>query len=131
MARDMAHEFDGVRALIIDDSITIRRAATVILQRAGCEVATAADGFAAMAEIIETRPHIIFIDSLMPRLDGYQTCAVIKSNHTFQHVPVIIMSNLYHHLDRVRGRMLGIDGYLTKPFDNAELLGTVRRHLAE
>ena len=130
MSRDALHEFDGVRVLVIDDSITIRRAATAILERAGCDVVAAADGFAALAEIVEMRPHVILVDGLMPRLDGYQTCAVIRSNHKFRHVPVIIMSNLDHHLDRVRGGILGIDGYLTKPFDNAELLGTVRRHLA-
>jgi twitching motility two-component system response regulator PilG len=131
ITRDAVHEFDGVRVLVIDDSDTIRRAATAILKRAGCDVATATDGFAALAEIVDMRPHVVFVDSLMPRLDGYQTCAVIRSNRKFQHVPVIIMSNLDHHLDRVRGGILGIDGYLTKPFDNAELLGTVRRHLAE
>ena len=131
LAGDAADEFDGVRVLVIDDSTTIRRGATAILQGAGCHVVTAVDGFAALAEIIETRPHIIFIDDLMPRLDGYQTCAVIKHNHAFKHVPVIVMANLDHHLDRVRGRMLGIDGYLTKPFDAAELLDAVRRHLAE
>ena len=131
MTRDADHEFDGVRVLVIDDSDTIRRAATAILRRVGCDVVTATDGFAALAEIIETRPHVILVDSVMPRLDGYQTCAVIKSNHIFRNVPVIIMNNLDRHLDRIRGGMLGIDGYLTKPFDNTELLGAVRRHLGE
>lgn len=131
MTRDAVNDLDGVRVLVIDDSITIRRAATAILRRAGCDVATVPDGFAALAEIIEMRPQVILVDSQMPRLDGYQTCAVIKSNYTFRHVPVILMSNLDRHLDRVRGGMLGIDGYLTKPFDNAELLGAVRRHLVE
>lgn len=131
MAREAGHEFDGVRVLVIDDSVTIRRAATAILRRAGCDVATATDGFSALAEIVESRPHVIFVDSQMPRLDGYQTCAVIKGNHAYRNVSVIIMSNLDNHLDRVRGGMLGIDGYLSKPFDNAELLDTVRRHLGE
>jgi twitching motility two-component system response regulator PilG len=129
IAGDGTREFDGVRVLVIDDSTTIRRAATSILERVGCSVVSASDGFAALADIVEVQPDIIFVDSRMPRLDGYQTCAVIKQNVAFQHVPVIIMSNLDHHLDRVRGRMLGIDGYLTKPFGADELVYAVRRHL--
>lgn len=119
----------GVKVVVIDDSSTICRAARAILGRAGCSVVTATDGFAALSEIIEHHPRLILVDSLMPRLDGYQTCAVIRRNPEFRHIPVVLLINLDHHLDRVRGGMLGINGYLTKPFTGAELLDTVRRHI--
>lgn len=124
------HDFSDARILIIDDSSTIRDAAAGILGRAGCRVTTATDGFAALAEIVEHRPDLIFVDKLMPRLDGYQTCAVIRRNRNFQQTPLVLLINLEHqHLDKVRGAMLGINGYLAKPFTAQELLGCVGRHL--
>ena len=124
------HDFDGARILIIDDSSTIRYAAAAILGRAGCRVATAPDGYTALAEIVEHRPDLILVDNQMPRLDGYQTCAVIRRNRNFQRTPLVLLINLERqHLDKVRGAMLGIDDYLAKPFTAQELTSCVRRHL--
>ena len=128
-ATESGGDLAGAKIVVIDDSGTICRAAKAVLGRVGCAVVTVADGFAALAEIIEHRPRLILVDSLMPRLDGYQTCAVIRRNPDFQHTPVVLLTNLDHHLDRVRGRMLGINGYLTKPFTGTELLDTVRRYI--
>lgn len=122
-------DLSGTRVLIVDDSSTICTAAEAILQRAGCQVIKARDGFAAMAEIVEHRPQVILMDIVMPRLDGYQACAVIKRNHEFRQVPIVMLSNLEHHFDRVRGRLMGISGYLTKPFTAGELKMTIGEHL--
>lgn len=119
----------GARVVVIDDSSTICHAAEAVLRRAGCRVITAADGFAALADIIEHRPHLILVDDVMPRLDGYETCAVIKRNRQFRHTPVVLLTDLDAQFERVRGDALGVDDYLSKPFSREELLNTVRRHL--
>ena len=119
------NNFAGLKVMIIDDSKTIRRTAEALLQKEGCEVITAVDGFDALSKIVETNPDIIFVDIMMPRLDGYQTCALIKNNKTYQNTPVIMLSSKDGLFDRARGRMVGSDQYLTKPFTKDSLLQTV------
>lgn len=116
----------GIKVMIIDDSNTIRRTAEALLAKAGCTVYDATDGYEALSKIIDLRPDIIFIDVMMPRLDGYQTCALIKQNHEFKSTPVILLTGKDGLFDRARGRMVGADRYLTKPFSKDELIDTVR-----
>lgn len=125
----MDHNFDGVKVMIIDDSKTIRRTAETLLSKAGCEVITATDGFDALAKIADSQPSIIFVDIMMPRLDGYQTCALIKNNSAFQSTPVIMLSSKDGLFDRAKGRIVGSDQYLTKPFSKDELLSAIKDHL--
>jgi twitching motility two-component system response regulator PilG len=119
----------GLKVMVIDDSKTIRRTAETLLKKAGCEVFTATDGFEALAKIADHRPDIIFVDIMMPRLDGYQTCALIKHNQTFKNTPVIMLSSKDGLFDRARGRIVGSEQYLTKPFAKEELLGAIKRHV--
>ena len=112
--------------MVIDDSKTIRRTAETLLKKAGCEVITATDGFEALSVIADSHPDIIFVDIMMPRLDGYQTCALIKNNKDFKQTPVIMLSSKDSLFDRARGRVVGSDQYLTKPFTKDELLGAIR-----
>ncbi|MCF6281343.1 MAG: response regulator [Candidatus Polarisedimenticolaceae bacterium] len=114
--------------MVVDDSKTIRKTAETLLKKAGCDVTTAIDGFEALALIADTRPDLIFVDIMMPRLDGYQTCALIKHNEAFQHTPVIMLSSKDGLFDRARGRIVGSEQYLTKPFTKAELLDAIRRY---
>ena len=123
-------DLTGVKVMVIDDSKTIRSSAESLLEKAGCEVRTAADGFDALAMIIEFKPDVIFVDIMMPRLDGYQTCALIKNNETFKETPVLMLSSKDGLFDRARGRVVGAEQYLTKPFTRGELLGAVQRHIA-
>lgn len=123
-----AGDLNGIKVLVVDDSKTIRRTAETLLRKAGCEVSTAVDGFDALARVVEYRPDVIFVDIMMPRLDGYQTCALVKNNHLFRNTPVVMLSSKDGLFDRARGRMVGSDEYLTKPFTREELLGAVRRH---
>lgn len=118
----------AVKVMVIDDSQTIRRTAETLLAREGYEVVTAQDGFEALAKIAEQSPDLIFIDIMMPRLDGYQACALIKGNPRFARTPVIMLSSKDGLFDRARGRIVGSDEYLTKPFTKDELLGAVRAH---
>ncbi|MFV3404663.1 MULTISPECIES: response regulator [Pseudomonas] len=118
-----------LKVMVIDDSRTIRRTAQMLLGEAGCEVITASDGFDALAKIVDHKPHIIFVDVLMPRLDGYQTCAVIKHNHEFSDTPVILLSSRDGLFDKARGRVVGSDQFLTKPFSKEELLDAIRAHV--
>ena len=118
----------GLRVMVIDDSKTIRRTAETLLKKEGCEVVTATDGFEALAKIADHRPQIIFVDIMMPRLDGYQTCALIKNNQQFKATPVIMLSSKDGLFDRARGRMVGSDEYLTKPFTKDSLLKAVATH---
>ena len=120
-------ELSGLRVLVIDDSKTIRRTAENLLIKAGCEVMTAADGFEALAKLIDWRPHVVFIDVMMPRLDGYQTCALIKNNNSLRDTPVIMLSSKDGLFDRARGRLVGAEQYLAKPFTRDELLDAIRR----
>ena len=123
--RDLA----GLKVMVIDDSKTIRRTAEILLKKEGCEVVTATDGFEALAKIAEHRPDIIFVDIMMPRLDGYQTCALIKRNRMFRDTPVIMLSSKDGLFDRAKGRIVGSEQYLTKPFTKEELLGAIRRQV--
>ena len=125
----MDDNFEGVKVMVIDDSQTIRRTAKTLLSKEGCEVITATDGFDALAKIADSQPAIIFVDIMMPRLDGYQTCAVIKNNSDFQSTPVIMLSSKDGLFDRAKGRIVGSDQYLTKPFSKDELLSTIRDYV--
>ena len=118
----------GVKVMVIDDSNTIRRSAEIFLVQAGCKVILAEDGFDALAKITDHQPDIIFVDIMMPRLDGYQTCALIKKNTRFAATPVIVLSSKDGLFDRARGRMVGSDEYLTKPFTKDSLLKTIGAH---
>jgi len=118
-------DLSGLKVLVIDDSKTIRRTAETLLKKAGCEVLTAVDGFEALSVIAESEPDIIFVDIMMPRLDGYQTCALIKRNSSFKNTPVIMLSSKDGLFDRARGRIVGSEEYLTKPFTKDELLGAI------
>ncbi|MDZ4812444.1 MAG: response regulator [Pseudomonadota bacterium] len=117
----------GLKVMVIDDSKTIRRTAETLLKKEGCEVVTANDGFEALAKISDTQPDLIFVDIMMPRLDGYQTCSVIKSNKMFKATPVIMLSSKDGLFDKARGRIVGSEQYLTKPFTREELLTAIRR----
>lgn len=119
-------ELQGVKVLVIDDSKTIRRSAENLLSKEGCSVITATDGFDALAKIADSRPEIIFVDIMMPRLDGYQTCALIKNNTEFKATPVVMLSSKDGLFDKAKGRIVGSDQYITKPFSKEELLGTIR-----
>lgn len=118
----------GLRVMVIDDSRTIRRTAESLLKKEGCDVVTANDGFEALGKIAEVQPQVIFVDIMMPRLDGYQTCALIKSNQLFKGTPVIMLSSKDGLFDKARGRIVGSEQYLTKPFTRDELLDVVRRY---
>jgi len=121
----------GLKVMVIDDSKTIRRTAASLLKKAGCEVLTAIDGFEALAIIADSRPDVIFVDIMMPRLDGYQTCALIKNNTEFKHTPVIMLSSKDGLFDRARGRIVGSEQYLTKPFTKNELLDAIRQYASK
>lgn len=120
---------NGIKVMVIDDSKTIRRTAETLLRKEGCEVITATDGFEALSKISDQQPQIIFVDIMMPRLDGYQTCALIKNNQMFKSTPVIMLSSKDGLFDKARGRIVGSEQYLTKPFTREELLGAIRRHV--
>jgi twitching motility two-component system response regulator PilG len=117
----------GIKVLVIDDSNTIRRSAEIFLGQGGHQVILAEDGFDALAKINDHTPDLVFCDILMPRLDGYQTCAIIKRNPRFAHVPVIMLSSKDGLFDKARGRMVGSEDYLTKPFTKEQLLKAVRQ----
>ena len=125
----MTDFYDGLKVMVIDDSKTIRRTAETLLKKMGCEVITATDGFEALAKIADQRPNIIFVDIMMPRLDGYQTTALIKNNKMFKKTPVIMLSSKDGLFDRARGRIVGSEQYLTKPFTKEELLGAIKKHV--
>jgi twitching motility two-component system response regulator PilG len=119
----------GLKVLVVDDSKTIRRTAETLLAREGCVVHTAVDGFDALTKIADHQPEIVFVDIMMPRLDGYQTCALIKHNKVYRSIPVIMLSSKDGLFDRARGRIVGSEHYLTKPFTKDELLGAIQAHI--
>ena len=123
-------DLTGLKVMVIDDSNTIRRSAEIFLGQAGCQVLLAEDGFDALAKITDHLPDVIFVDIMMPRLDGYQTCSLIKKNPRLSSTPVIMLSSKDGLFDRARGRMVGSDEYLTKPFTKDSLLKTVAAHAA-
>lgn len=120
-----AASVSGLKVMVIDDSNTIRRSAEIFLLQAGCQVILAEDGFDALAKIADHRPDVIFVDIMMPRLDGYLTCALIKKNAKFKSTPVVMLSSKDGLFDRARGRMVGSDQYLTKPFTKESLISAV------
>lgn len=120
-----------MKVLIIDDSSTIRRSAEIFLRQAGHEVVFAIDGFDALARVRESDPNIIFCDILMPRLNGYETCMLIKSNQNYARTPFVMLSSKDSVFDMARGRLVGCEDYLTKPFSKDQLLKTMRKHLPE
>ena len=124
----MDANFEGLKVMIIDDSKTIRRTAESLLEKAGCTVITAVDGFDALAKIADSDPDVIFVDIMMPRLDGYQTCALIKNNSDFSNKPVIMLSSKDGLFDKARGRIVGSVEYLTKPFSKDELFDAINRY---
>jgi twitching motility two-component system response regulator PilG len=119
----------GLKILVIDDSKTIRRTAETLLSKEGCQVFTAIDGFDALSKIADHQPDLIFVDIMMPRLDGYETCSLIKHNKTFKKTPVIMLSSKDGLFDRARGRIVGSEQYLTKPFTKDELLGAISNQI--
>ena len=126
---DTSSHFKGLKVLVIDDSKTIRKTAETLLAKEGCEVYTAVDGFDALAKVADYTPDIVFVDIMMPRLDGYQTCSLIKHNKVFKSIPVIMMSSKDGLFDRARGRIVGSEYYLTKPFTKDELLSAIETHV--
>lgn len=131
MSQDTEPNFQGLKVMIIDDSKTIRRTAETLLSKAGCQVLTAMDGFEALAKIVDDEPDVIFVDIMMPRLDGYQTCALIKNNPRFRQTPVIMLSSKDGLFDKARGRIVGSEQYLTKPFTRDELIDAIKKHTAK
>jgi twitching motility two-component system response regulator PilG len=121
----------SAKVMVIDDSQTIRRTAETLLAREGYAVITASDGYEALGKIVDQKPDVIFIDIMMPRLDGYQVCALIKGNPTFSGTPCIMLSSKDGVFDRARGRIVGSDQYLTKPFTKDEILAAVKVHAAK
>jgi twitching motility two-component system response regulator PilG len=128
---DNQTEFSGLKVMVIDDSKTIRRSAESLLKKAGCEVLIADNGFEALPIISANHPDILFIDIMMPRLDGYQTCALVKNNPKFEDIPVVMLSSKDGLFDRAKGRVVGAELYLTKPFTREDLLGAIRTHLLD
>lgn len=122
-------EFSGLKVMVIDDSNTIRRSAETLLKKVGCDVITADNGFEALPLISAHHPDILFIDIMMPRLDGYQTCALVKNNPKFSEIPIIMLSSKDGLFDRAKGRVVGAEQYLTKPFTRDDLLNAIRTHL--
>ena len=127
---DTSSHFKGLKVLVIDDSKTIRKTTETLLAKEGCEVYTAVDGFDALAKVADYTPDIVFVDIMMPRLDGYQTCSLIKHNKVFRSIPVIMLSSKDGLFDRARGRIVGSEYYLTKPFTKDELLSAIETHVA-
>jgi twitching motility two-component system response regulator PilG len=127
---DTSSHLKGLKVLVIDDSKTIRKTAETLLAKEGCEVYTAVDGFDALAKVADYTPDIVFVDIMMPRLDGYQTCSLIKHNKVFKSIPVIMLSSKDGLFDRARGRIVGSEFYLTKPFTKDELLSAIETHVA-
>jgi twitching motility two-component system response regulator PilG len=119
----------GLKILVVDDSKTIRRTAETLLTKEGCQVFTAIDGFDALSKIADHQPDLIFVDIMMPRLDGYETCSLIKHNKVFKETPVIMLSSKDGLFDRARGRIVGSEQYLTKPFTKDELLGAISNQI--
>ena len=118
----------GIKVVLIDDSNTIRRSGEIFLKQAGCEVVLAEDGFDGLSKVVDNKPDVIFVDVMMPRLDGYQTCALIKNHPDFKHTPVIMLTSKDSLFDRARGKLVGSDQYLTKPFSKKNLIEAVVAH---
>ncbi len=129
MSANESRSLNGLKILVVDDSKTIRRTAETLLSKEGCQVFTAIDGFDALSKIADHQPDLIFVDIMMPRLDGYETCSLIKHNKVFKQTPVIMLSSKDGLFDRARGRIVGSEQYLTKPFTKDELLGAISNQI--
>jgi twitching motility two-component system response regulator PilG len=129
VSNSASRSLNGLKILVVDDSKTIRRTAETLLSKEGCQVFTAIDGFDALSKVADHQPDLIFVDIMMPRLDGYQTCSLIKHNKVFRHTPVIMLSSKDGLFDRARGRIVGSEQYLTKPFTKDELLGAISNQI--
>ena len=129
MSNSASRSLNGLKILVVDDSKTIRRTAETLLTKEGCQVFTAIDGFDALSKIADHQPDLIFVDIMMPRLDGYETCSLIKHNKVFKDTPVIMLSSKDGLFDRARGRIVGSEQYLTKPFTKDELLGAISNQI--
>ena len=129
MSSNTSRSLNGLKILVVDDSKTIRRTAETLLTKEGCQVFTAIDGFDALSKIADHQPDLIFVDIMMPRLDGYETCSLIKHNKVFKETPVIMLSSKDGLFDRARGRIVGSEQYLTKPFTKDELLGVISNQI--
>jgi twitching motility two-component system response regulator PilG len=129
VSNNASRSLSGLKILVVDDSKTIRRTAETLLSKEGCQVFTAIDGFDALSKIADHQPDLIFVDIMMPRLDGYQTCSLIKHNKVFRETPVIMLSSKDGLFDRARGRIVGSEQYLTKPFTKDELLGAISNQM--
>ncbi len=129
MSSNPSRSLNGLKILVVDDSKTIRRTAETLLTKEGCQVFTAIDGFDALSKIADHQPDLIFVDIMMPRLDGYETCSLIKHNKMFKDTPVIMLSSKDGLFDRARGRIVGSEQYLTKPFTKDELLGAISNQI--
>lgn len=127
----MPHSPSQTKILVIDDSKTIRRTAEVLLKKEGFAIETSVDGFEALPAIVQTKPDLIFIDVMMPRLDGYQTCALIKGNPQFKHIPVIMLSSKDGLFDKAKGRIVGADFYVTKPFTREDMVRAISQVFPE
>lgn len=123
----MTHDLSSTKVMVIDDSKTIRRTAATLLEHTGCTVVTAEDGFDALARIVRERPDLIFIDVMMPKLDGYETCSIIRSNSEYAEIPIVMLSSKSSFCDRARGDVVGANAYLTKPFSKDELLDAISK----
>ncbi len=130
MSSTQSRSLNGLKILVVDDSKTIRRTAETLLSKEGCQVFTAIDGFDALSKIADHQPDLIFVDIMMPRLDGYETCSLIKHNKMFRETPVIMLSSKDGLFDRARGRIVGSQQYLTKPFTKDELLGAISNQMS-
>ena len=126
----MKDKLSDLKVMIVDDSKTIRRTAETLLEREGCQVITAIDGFDALSKIAESKPDLIFVDVMMPRLNGYQTCALIKNNQNYHNIPVIMLSSKDGIFDQAKGKIVGSEQYLTKPFSKDELFEAINNHVA-
>jgi twitching motility two-component system response regulator PilG len=129
VSSNASRSLNGLKILVVDDSKTIRRTAETLLTKEGCQVFTAIDGFDALSKIADHQPDLIFVDIMMPRLDGYETCSLIKHNKMFKKTPVIMLSSKDGLFDRARGRIVGSEQYLTKPFTKDELLGAISNQI--
>lgn len=123
----MTHDLSGIKVMVIDDSKTIRRTAETLLEKTGCTVVTAEDGFDALSRIVREKPDLIFIDVMMPRLDGYETCSIIRSNGDYAETPIVMLSSKSSFCDKARGDVVGANAYLTKPFSRDELLDAIAK----
>lgn len=126
----MTHDLSGIKVMVIDDSKTIRKTTEALLQNTGCTVVSAEDGFDALAKLAREKPDIIFIDVMMPRLDGYETCSIIRSNSLVGDTPIVMLSSKSSFCDKARGDVVGANAYLTKPFAKDELLDAIVKFAA-